>query len=170
MIDEPTFNAEITMQRLLNVLRKLNVPLVLHKMVRPTTCVEYLGIILDSENMIAKLPKDKLCRINDLLYVSLDRRTCTKRELLSLLGHLNYATKVIIHGRSLVSYLLTLTHSVKELHYHVTLHRGCRDDLRMWYEFLDQWNGISFFIDDNIVTAADFDLCFVNNRFWRLFP
>ena len=28
----------------------------------------------------------------------------------------------------------------------------------MWYEFLDQWNGISFFIDDNIVTAADFDL------------
>jgi hypothetical protein len=28
----------------------------------------------------------------------------------------------------------------------------------MWYEFLDQWNGISFFIGDNIVTAADFDV------------
>jgi hypothetical protein len=28
----------------------------------------------------------------------------------------------------------------------------------MWYTFLDQWNGISFFIDDNIVIAADFDL------------
>jgi len=77
---------------------------------------------------------------------------------LSLLGHLNYATRVIIHGRSFISYLLTLTHSVKELHYHVTLNRGCRDDLCMWYTFLDQWNGISFFIDDNIVTAADFDL------------
>jgi hypothetical protein len=28
----------------------------------------------------------------------------------------------------------------------------------MWYDFLDQWNGISFFIDDNIITTADFDL------------
>jgi hypothetical protein len=78
--------------------------------------------------MIAKLPLD-------LLYVFLDRRTCTKRELLSFLGHLNYATRVIIHSRSFVSYLLTLAHSVKEFHYHVTLNRGCRDDLRMSYEF-----------------------------------
>jgi hypothetical protein len=52
----------------------------------------------------------------------------------------------------------SLAHSVKELHYHVTLNRGCRDDFKMWYEFLDQWNGMSFFIDDNIVTAADFNL------------
>ena len=108
--------------------------------------------------MIVKLPQYHLCRIKDLVYVFLDQRTCTKRELLSLLGHLNYATREIIHSRSFVSYLLTLAHSVKELHYHVTLNRGCLDDSRMWYEYLDQWNGISFFIDDNIVTAADFDL------------
>ena len=62
----------------------------------------------------------------------------TQRELLSLLGHSNYATRVIIRGRSFVSFLLTLAHSVKELHYHVILNRGCRDDLRMWYEFLEQ--------------------------------
>ena len=33
VIDEPSFNAVITMQRLLNVFRKLNVPLALHKSV-----------------------------------------------------------------------------------------------------------------------------------------
>ena len=108
--------------------------------------------------MIVKLPQYHLCRIKDLIYVFLYQRTCTKRELLSLLGHLNYATMVIIHGRSFVSYLLTLAHSVKELHYRVTLNRGCLDDIRMWYEYLDQWNGMSFFIDDIIVRAADFDL------------
>jgi hypothetical protein len=27
----------------------------------------------------------------------------------------------------------------------------------MWCEFLDKWNDISFFIDDSIVSAADFD-------------
>ena len=45
VIDQPSFNSEITMQRLLNVFRKLNVPLALHKSVRPTTYLEYLGII-----------------------------------------------------------------------------------------------------------------------------
>jgi hypothetical protein len=38
VIDEPSFTAEITMQRLLNAFRKLNVPLALHKSVGPTTC------------------------------------------------------------------------------------------------------------------------------------
>jgi hypothetical protein len=42
VIDEPSFNAEITMQRLLNVFGKLNIPLALHKSVGPTTCLEYL--------------------------------------------------------------------------------------------------------------------------------
>jgi hypothetical protein len=56
---------------------------------------------------------------------------CMTRELLSLLGHLNYANRLIIHGRSFVFYLLTLAHSVKELHYHVPLNRGCRDDFKM---------------------------------------
>ena len=28
----------------------------------------------------------------------------------------------------------------------------------MWYGFLDQWTGISFFMDNNIVSAAKFDL------------
>ena len=59
VIDEPSFDAEITMQRLLDVFRKLKVPLALHKSVGPTTCLEYLGIILDSANIIAKLPQDK---------------------------------------------------------------------------------------------------------------
>ena len=66
MIDEPSFNAEIAMRRLLNVFGKLNVPLALHITVGPTTCFEYLELIPDSENMIAKLPQDELCRMKDI--------------------------------------------------------------------------------------------------------
>jgi hypothetical protein len=29
----------------------------------PVTSIEYLGIILDTDNMLAKFPEDKLCRI-----------------------------------------------------------------------------------------------------------
>ena len=41
----------------------LSVPFATQKCVGPTCCLEYLGIILDSENMIARLPQDKVQRI-----------------------------------------------------------------------------------------------------------
>jgi hypothetical protein len=78
--------------------------------------------------------------------------------LLCLLGHLNFASRVIVPGRSFVSYLLTLAASVHELHHHVHLSNECRSDMRMWGTFLHHWNGISFFHDDNTTDAADFQL------------
>jgi len=88
------------MHRMLAVFESLNVPLAKHKTVGPITSIEYLGIILDTDNMLAKLPDDKLCRI--LLFSFLNRRTCTKREMLCLLGHLNFAMRVIPTGRSFI--------------------------------------------------------------------
>ena len=40
----------------------------------------------------------------------------SKRELLSLLGHLNFAMRVIPQGRSFISRLLDLSKSVEKLH------------------------------------------------------
>jgi hypothetical protein len=47
------------------------------------------------------------------------KKYCIKRELLQLLGHINFATRVIIPGRTFVSYLLTLATSAKELEHWV---------------------------------------------------
>ncbi|CAG2236810.1 unnamed protein product [Mytilus edulis] len=140
LINNPYVDATRNMNTMLYVFNSLKIPLSAHKTVGPSTSLEYLGIILDSMHMIAKLPDEKLVRIKDILYSYLNRRSCTKREMLSLLGHLNYACKVIIPGRSFVSYLLTLAHSVKELYHHVTITKGCRDDMAMWFKFLSQWN------------------------------
>ncbi|VDI60412.1 Hypothetical predicted protein [Mytilus galloprovincialis] len=157
-IDRPSANADATMKILVSVFASLEIPIAKHKTLGPVTCIEYLGIILDTIRMEARLPEDKLCRIKEYLLFFLNRKTCTKREMLSLLGHLNFAMRVIIPGRSFISYLLNIAHSVKELHHHVTLNSSCRNDLSLWHKFLDQWNGISFFIDDDIVNASDFDL------------
>jgi hypothetical protein len=46
---------------------------------------------------------------------------------------------------------LNIAHSVKELHHHVSITAGCR-------QYLEQWNGISFFIEDKLITASDYDL------------
>ncbi|KAJ8386874.1 hypothetical protein AAFF_G00165750 [Aldrovandia affinis] len=63
--------------------------------------------------------KEKLDRITGLLFVSKSR--CTKRDLLSLSGHLNYAMRVLAHSRSFTSYLLSLAASVSALHDSVQL-------------------------------------------------
>jgi hypothetical protein len=66
-----------------------------------------------------------LCLANGTYYI--------KRELLQLLGHINFATRVIILCRTFASYLLTLATSEKELEHWVHLNSDCREDLRMWF-------------------------------------
>ncbi|VDI30919.1 Hypothetical predicted protein [Mytilus galloprovincialis] len=123
----------------------------------PCHKLEYLGIFLDTINMEAYLPLEKVLRIQEIIEYFSKRNSCTKRELLSLLGHLNFACRVIVPGRSFVSHLIKLSTTVKKLHHHVHL-KSCKPDLVMWSKFLKDWNGVSFFLNDNITNAADIHL------------
>ena len=88
----------------------------------------------------------------------LSKRSCAKRELLQLLGHMNFASRVILAGRAFVSYLLALASSVSELHYYVHLNSECRQDLHMWMEFLSNWNGVSLFYGGDFTSSFDIQL------------
>jgi hypothetical protein len=50
--------------------------------------------------------------ICEFIKIILHTSSCTKRELLQLLGHMNFATRVVIPGRSFTSYLIELSTSV----------------------------------------------------------
>ena len=142
-IDHPESLADRTMSFLTLMFKKLKTPIAPHKTVGPTKCLEYLGIMLDTSVMEARLPLEKVSRICDILVTFQHGSSCTKRELLSLLGHLNFACRVIRPGRSFVSYLITLSTTVKELHHYVKLNKNVRLDLQMWHQFLSKWNGVS---------------------------
>jgi len=154
-VDPPQFDAHRTMAILTMIFSRLGIPLSQHKTVGPVHKLEYLGIILDSSEMKASLPQDKLSRINSVLHTFNMRVKCTKRELLSLLGHLNFACRVIPAGRSFISRLLEAATSVKKLYYHVDLDKNCRADICMWQYLLAHWNGVSFFLDNHITKAHD---------------
>ena len=156
-IDDPECIPERTMAILTMIFKKLGIPLAWHKTEGPVWILEYLGIILDTILRQARLPKDKLDRIIGLIGACLDKQTIKKRDLLSLLGHLNFATRVVIPGRSFVAYLISLTKTAKELHHYVTLNSGCRMELKMWHSFLRQWNGLYFFLDREITKAIDME-------------
>ena len=147
-----------TMALISLIFNRLNIPISKKKTVGPTTNLEYLGIILDTERFEARLPDEKIDRVICFIQSFLHRKKITKRELLQLLGHFNFAARIIRPGRSFVSHLIKLSTKVEKLHYYLSLSEECRDDLRMWYSFLTGWNRVSFFYDDEITIASDMEL------------
>ncbi len=137
------------------VFEKLGIPLSPTKTMGPVTVIEYLGIILDSVKMEARLPLEKIQRISALLQAFSTKKSCTKRELLSLLGHLNFACRVIYPGRAFVSYMISLSSSVSKLHHYIKISAECRSDMNMWSKFLQDWNGVSMFMNDELTLADD---------------
>ena len=137
---------------------RLGVPLAKHKRLGPTVCLEYLGLILDSINMQARLPSIKVHRIIEVIETLLEQSSCTKLELLQLLDHFNFASRVTLPRRSFVSYLIQLSTTVKELWHRITLNQHCQEDLHMWHKFLREWNGLSLFYESDFTTTHDLKL------------
>ena len=102
----PSTSGEDTYTSMLNIFISLCIPLSEKKLEGPCTCLEYLGVILDSDKMQCRLPLGKIERILNFIKELLSKRSCTKRELLQQLGHMNFASRVILARRAFVSYLL----------------------------------------------------------------
>lgn len=81
------------------ICKDLGVPLALEKLEGPSTILLFLGIVLYAIKMETRLPKDKLQRMRILVREWLTKKKATKREILSLVGLLQHATKVVRCGR-----------------------------------------------------------------------
>ena len=60
------------------------------KLVYPTTVLEYIGIVIDSDLMQLRISDERLIEIMTELYSWKNRQYCTKRQLLSLIGKLSF--------------------------------------------------------------------------------
>ena len=130
---------------IMEVCSQLGIPLAMEKLEGPSQSLTFLGIVLDTQLMEARLPEDKLSRIRTQLATWLGRRKATKREILSLVGLLQHATKVVRPGRTFVSRMYNTAARIKKLHYYTTLTKAFKSDLHWWHFFVNSWNGISFF-------------------------
>ena len=58
---------------------------------KTSTTLEFLGITIDTIQQELRLPEEKLARLRDLITQWKSRKSCSKRELESLLGVLQHA-------------------------------------------------------------------------------
>ena len=105
-----------------------------------------MGIVLDSDRMEARLPPDKVQRLTSCFTEFKGRRSCTLKELQSLIGSLNFACKVIPPGRPFLQRMIQLTRNVSLPHHRIKLSKGFFKDLRMWEDFICNWNGAGLFL------------------------
>ena len=109
----------------------------------PSSVISFLGMELDSQKMEIRLPADKLERLRQLLTDWKGRKAGKKRELLSLIGYLQHASKAVRQGRSFLRRLIALSTAVKKLDNFVRLNISARSDIQWWSLFAARWNGTS---------------------------
>ena len=122
----------------------LGLPLKVEKLEGPTVVLTFLGIVLDTLRLVIRLPNDKLEELKKLVAEWKGKGVCTKRELLSLIGKLAHATKVVTAGRTFLRRMIDTSMSVKKLHHHIKLTADFHSDLAWWECFLPTWNCRSF--------------------------
>jgi hypothetical protein len=150
----PTYSeALVSLNAFCEMCAMLNVPLNKEKTFLPSKSMVFLGITLDSTAMEARLPQEKLKKASMLLQDLCSKQSCQLRTLLSLIGLLNFACSVISPGRAFLRRLINLSIGVKKLHYKVKLRNSAKEDMKMWLNFLENFNGNSFFINEKRLSS-----------------
>lgn len=111
----------------------------------PASSLTVLGIEIDTLVMELRLPAEKMERLRTLLSVWQGRRSGQRRDLESLVGMLQHASKVVRPGRIFLRRMydvLAQTHHFKQ-HFTIRLNKECRADLEWWRTFIVSWNGTS---------------------------
>lgn len=83
------------------VCREFGIPLTHEKSVYPTSCLEFLGIQIDTIAMEFWLPLEKIVRIQKLLVFVMTKTKVHLKILQSLLGLLQFASRIMPIGRIL---------------------------------------------------------------------
>ena len=140
--DPGSSECSVALNVALELCGRLGVPIAEQKLQGPTTSLSFLGIEVDTMAMELRLPQEKLGQLKVMIQDWNARKSCSKRELLSLIGRLQHACKVVRSG-SFLRRMINLSTVAKKLHHHIRLSKSFRADLSWWSVFLESRNGVS---------------------------
>ena len=105
--DSPQFQLNLKISQ--QVFDKLRVPQAPNTLKCPTTVLTYLGIEIDSDDQVIRLPDGKYSAHYSQLTQWICKKKCTKKELLSLIEKLSFAVKVVRSRRFFLRRLIDLS-------------------------------------------------------------
>ena len=131
----------------------LNIPIKQSKTLPPSTTAIVHGFEVDTICMEARLPLDKLQKINAQLHGLKNAKKTTLKTLQALIGLLNFACRVVIPGRTFLRRLIDLTKGIKKPHHRIRLNSEARADINAWLAFTTSYNGKTLFFERNWLSS-----------------
>ena len=90
-------------------------------------------------------PEKKLDLLHELHWMT-HKDSCTKKELLSVIGKLLFCCKVLPAGRMFLRRMIDLSTTVKKLNHHIPLTTEAQLDIQWWINYLPKWSGKSLIL------------------------
>ena len=137
---------------------KLGVPIASDKTEGPTTSIIYLGLEIDSDEMIIKMPLKKVQEILTKIQFVRTQKKVNLRCMQKLIGVLNFATRVIVPGRPFLRRLINSTCGLSKPFHRLRVTKPMKQDLDMWLVFFEKYNGVSVFHDRYWISNIDVGL------------
>ena len=153
LIIAPTYSSCLsTLNLFISICQDIGVPLAPDKTVGPSQVLEFAGIRLDTVQMVASLPPDKIDKFSSAIQNMLESKSVQLKQIQSLAGMLNFACGVIAPARAFSRRLYNLSIGLSRPYHHRKITREVRADLLVWKNFLDSYNSKTFFLDYNFLS------------------
>ena len=146
------------MQVFRHCMADLGVPLAEDKSEGPVEVLCFLGLELDSIEMVVRIPKAKILEIIEKIEWVLSKDKITLKQMQSLIGSLNFCCRAIVPGRPFCRRLINATCGLTKPIHHIPVNKPMKLDLRLWLHFFRDHNGVSAFHDRFWISNADVQL------------
>ena len=123
----------------LQLCKQINFPVSLEKTYWGTKLLIFLGLLLDTQFQVIRIPKEKIVKAIQLIsYVLQDgKKKITVQHIQKLTGFLNFLGRCVIPGRAFTRRLYSYTAGKSLMPYHhIRITTEMREDLKVWLTFL----------------------------------
>ena len=134
------------------ICQELGVPLAPDKTEGPAQCLDFAGIRLDTIDMAASLPPDKVDKFSKTLDDMIQAKSVQLKNIQALAGMLNFSCGVIAPARAFSRRLYNLSIGLSRPYHHRKVTGQVREDMLVWKTFLSTYNRKTFFLDYNFLS------------------
>ena len=110
----------------------------------PATRMTFLGLQVDSILFTLTIPQEKLLEIREECGRWKEKAMATLKEVQTLAGLLNFASRCVKSGRVYLSRILNFLREFKGKNQARVVPIETKQDIDWWYEFIVVFNGVSF--------------------------
>lgn len=145
-------------------IRKLGLPIAWDKIVPPCRVIRFLGVIIDCVEREIRMPEDKIRAFLSLANEIRGKRSISRRELQSLVGHVNHLGKGVPPARLFMNRMLAALRAATRKW--IRVDELLKADLTWFITFLRTYNGRSLIVTGEPDIVIEADSCMSGRGAW----